>query len=150
MAATRPSAWANVLRSALLFTPFLAVTLTAFGFIAQDVAKDGASAGRVAGLVLAGLVGLLLAYQVIQSVRDLFSRPVETEGMVERRWSRSDLLLFRNSYIFVGRNVYRLSPDQFIHVELGDTVRVVHYPHTAAVEAIEVVRRAGQNGDDER
>jgi hypothetical protein len=124
--------------------PFLAVTLTAFGFILQDTASAGLSAGRIAGLVFVGLVGLLLVYQVVQSVRDLFAQPVATEGLVERRWSRADLLIFRNSYIFVGRSIFRLSPEQFIEADLGDTVRVVHYPHTATVESLEVVQRAGR------
>jgi hypothetical protein len=92
---------------------------------------------------MVGLVGLLLGYQVVQSLRDLVSKPVETTGLVERRWSKADFFLFRNSYVFVGRNVFRLTPEQYIECDLGDTVRIVHYPHTAAVEAIEVVQRAG-------
>ncbi len=144
MAATRSSAWATVLRSALLITPFLAVTLTALAFILRQTVEEGASGGRIVGLVLVGSVTLLLAYQVVQSVRDLFAHLVETTGLVERRWSRSDFFLFRNSYIFVERNVYRLPPEQFVEVDLGDTVRIVHYPHTGTVEAMEVVERAGQ------
>jgi hypothetical protein len=142
--ATRPSARAAVLRGALLFTPFLGVTLVALVLIARDTADTGASAGRIVGLVLVGSVALLLTYQVVQSVRDLFSSPVETIGLVERRWSRNDLFLFRNSYIFVGRDVFRLAPEEFIEVDLGDTVRIVHYPHTTTVEEIEVVERRAE------
>jgi hypothetical protein len=131
-----------VLRTALLFTPFLGVTLVALAFILRDTMDEGGSAGRVVGLVLVGSVTLLLTYQVVQSVRDLFSRPVETTGLVERRWSRNDFFLFRNSYIFVGRDVFRLAPEEFVEVDLGDTVRVRHYPHTSTVEAVEVVERA--------
>ncbi len=138
-----PSARATVLRSLLLFTPFLLVVLVALTFLLRSTVDEGASGGRIVALVLMGSVALLLVYQVVQSVRDLFSRMVETIGRVERRWSRSDLLLFRNSYIFVGRNVFRLPPEQFVEIGLGDTVRIVHYPHTAAVEAIEVVARKG-------
>ena len=142
MAKTRPAAWAGVLRSALLFSPFFALTLVALALILRDIADDGASAGRIVGTVLVGSVGLLLGYQVVQSVRDLFSGLVETVGLVYRLWSRNDLFLFRNSYIFVEGNVFRLTPEQFLDVGLGDTVRVVHYPHTSAVEAIEVVAAA--------
>ena len=149
MTATHPSARATVLRSALLFTPFLAVTLVSLVFIIRDAAEKGASGGAIVGLVLVGLVALLLTYQVVQSVRDLFSQPVETTGLVERRWSRNNFFLFRNSYIFVGRNVYRLHPEQFIDLDLGDTVRVVHYPHTATVETIEVLERVGQSGSSD-
>ena len=143
MAATPSRARAAVLRNALLFSPFLVVTLVAFAFILGEMVQEGASGGGIVVLVLIGGLGLLLVYQVLQSVRDLFSQLVETTGVVERRWNRNDFFLFRNGYIFVGRDVYRLSPERFIDVELGDTVRVVHYPHTAAVESVEVLRRAG-------
>ena len=143
MAAAGPSARATVLRSPLLYTPFLLVVLVALTFLLRSTVDEGASGGRIVALVMMSSVALLLVYQVIQSARDLFSRTVETIGPVERRWSRSDLLLFRNSYIFVGRNVFRLPPEQFAEIGLGDTVRIVHYPHTAAVEAIEVVARKG-------
>ena len=143
MVAAGLSARATVLRSFLLFTPFLLVVLVALTFLLRSTVDEGASGGRIVAVVLMGSVALLLVYQVVQSVRDLFSRTVETIGRVERRWSRSDLFLFRNSYIFVGRNVFRLPPEQFAEIDLGDTVRIVHYPHTAAVEAIEVVARKG-------
>ena len=143
MAAAGPSARATVLRSLLLYTPFLLVVLVALTFLFRSTVDEGASGGRIVALVMMSSVALLLVYQVIQSARDLFSRTVETIGRVERRWSRSNLLLFRNSYIFVGRDVFRLPPEQFAEIGLGDTVRIVHYPHTAAVEAIEVVARKG-------
>ena len=148
MAVTRPSARGEVLRSILLFSPFLAVTLAALVFLLQDIAGEGAGGGTIVGLVLVGSVALLLAYQVIQSVRDLFSQLVETTGLVERRWSRSEFLLFRNSYIFVDRNVFRLPPERLLGIDRGDLVRVVHYPHTSAVESIELVKRGGGSESD--
>ena len=105
VAPTRPSARGTVLRSALIFTPFLAVTLGFVGVIVQAMADDGVSTGRIIGLILVGSVAVLLAFQVVQSLRDLFSQPVETIGLVERRWSRRDFFLFRNDYLFVGRIV---------------------------------------------
>lgn len=147
MAATRSSAWWAVLRSALVFTPVLAVALVALGYIAQEIADKGSSGGRVVALVLIGFVALLLAYQVVQSLRDLFSRTVETVGVVDRCWTKNDFFLFRNSYIFVERDVYRLSPELSVTVDPGDSVRIVHYPHTGAVETIEVVARAGEEAE---
>lgn len=147
MAATRSSAWWAVLRSALVFTPVLAVALVALGYIAQEIADKGSSGGRVVALVLIGFVALLLAYQVVQSLRDLFSRTVETVGVVDRCWTKNDFFLFRNSYIFVEQDVYRLSPELSVTVDSGDSVRIVHYPHTGAVETIEVVARAGEEAE---
>lgn len=143
MAVPSRSARATVVRGALLFTPFLAVALGALVFIVRDLVVDGTSAGGIVGSILVGSVALLLGYQVIQSVRDMFSRTVETTGLVERMWSRSDFLIFRNTYIFVGRDVFRLEPELALNVELGTTVRVVHYPHTSTVEAIEVLAQVG-------
>ncbi|MCH8993609.1 MAG: hypothetical protein IH959_01395 [Chloroflexi bacterium] len=143
MAATHSRARTAVLRSALLFCPFLVVALIAFAFMLRETVREGASGGGIVVLVLVGGLGLLLVYQVLQSVRDLFSQLVETTGVVKRRWNRNDFFLFRNGYIFVGRDVYRLSPERFIDIDLGDTVRIVHYPHTATVESIEVLERAG-------
>ena len=142
MAVASRSARATVLRSALLFTPFLAVASGALVFIVRDVGADGRSAGGIVGIILVGSVTLLLGYQVIQSVRDMFSETVETTGLVERKWSRSDFMVFRNTYIFVGRDVFRLEPKLALDVELGTTVRVVHYPHTSTVESIEIVAPA--------
>ena len=151
MAATGPSARTTVLRNALLFTPFLAVALVVLAFIARDALAEGVGVGDIVGVVLVGFVVILLGYQVVQSVRDLFARPVETTGLVERHWSRNDFFIFQNSYIFLGRDVFRLTPEQSLDVELGDTVRVVHYPHTSTVESIEMVARAERrgSGDDE-
>lgn len=145
----RPIAWAGVLRSALLFSPFFVVALVVMGIIVREIASEGMSGGRLIGIVLVGLMALLLGYQILQSVRDLFAGLVETTGLVERRWSRSDFFLFRNDYIFVHKNVYRLHPEQYVEVGLGDTVRIVHFPHTSAVEAIEVLKR-DSSADEQR
>lgn len=138
----RSKAWNSVLRSTILFVPFLAVTLFALGFIVREIATDGASPGVIVGLILVGSVALLLGYQVTQSIRDLLSETVETVGEVVRSWTRNDMFLFRNSYVFVDRNVYRVPPDQYIELSPGDTVRIVHTPHTGAVETIERVENA--------
>lgn len=135
----RSKAWNSVLRSTILFVPFLAITLFAFGFIVREIATDGASAGVIVGLVLVGSVALLLGYQVIQSIRDLLSGTVETVGEVVRSWTRNDMFLFRNSYVFVDRDVYRVPPDQYMELSPGDKVRIVHTPHTGVVETIERV-----------
>ena len=142
----RSKAWNSVLRSTILFVPFLAITLFAFVFIVREIATDGASAGVIVGLFLVGSVALLLGYQVIQSIRDLLSETVETVGEVVRSWTRNDMFLFRNSYVFVDRNVYRVSPEQYMELSPGDNVRIVHTPHTGVVETIERV----ENPDDSR
>ena len=128
-----------IARSLLIYLPFLGVIIVVLIFLAREVASEGVSAGRLVGLALVGFIGLLLLYQVVQSARDLFARPVETTGLVERRWSRSEFFLFRNDYIFLKGTVFRLPPEIAIHVDLGDAVRIVHYPHTGTVASLEVL-----------
>ena len=128
------------MRSALLFAPFFAIALLGFIVIAREVVREGVAPGSSVGLVLVGSVVLLLGYVLLQSLRDLFSGLVETVGLVERRWSRTEYFLFRNTYIFVNKDVYRLSPEQAFEVELGTRVRIVHLPHTTTVETVDVVR----------
>lgn len=147
MVATHPSARGALLRILLLFTPFLGVALIGLGFLIRNVAAGGTSGGEVVGLVLVGFVAALLGYQVVQSLRDLFAGLVETTGVVERRWSRNDLFLFRSHYLFVGGTVFRLEPGRLPEVGLGDTVRIIHYPHTGTVEAIEVVGRGEERSE---
>lgn len=133
-----------VLRSTILFTPFLAITLFGLGVIVREIGTDGATGGSIFMLVLVSSVALLLAYQVVQSIRDLLSQTVETIGEVERSWTRNDFFLFRNSYVFLDRNVYRVPPDQYLELAPGDKVRIVHLPHTGAVETIERVEADGE------
>jgi hypothetical protein len=130
-----------VLRSVLLFSPFLAIVLAILVLIARDVSRDGASPGSIVGLTLVGFVALLLGYQVVQGLRDLFSKLTETVGLVERKWSRSDMLIFQNTYLFVGRNVFRVEPEEALDIETGTMVRITHLPHTGAVERVELIPR---------
>ena len=142
--AGRSKAKNAVLRSALLFTPFLAITLFGLGIFVREFLTEGATTGLVVGLVLVSSVALLLGYQVVQSIRDLLSQPVETIGEVERSWTRNDMFLFRNSYVFLDRDVYRVPPELYLELSPGDRVRIVHLPHTGAVETIELVASEGE------
>ena len=145
MIASHPTARTALVRSVLLFLPFLAIVLAAF----FALIAGGVHGGAIIGVVVVALVALLLAYQIVQSLRDLVTQPVETEGLVERRWNRNEFFIFRNTYIFVHGDVYRLSPEQELEVEIGNMVRVRHYPHTGTVEALEVMQPAakGAAGD---
>jgi hypothetical protein len=135
------SARAAVLRSFLLFAPFLAVAIVALVYLVLEVSSDGLRAGLAVAIAIVGVITALLTYQVVQSFRDLFSQLVQTEGVIERKWSRSDILIFKNDYVFVNGTVFRIEPEHAIRVNLGDTVRLVHYPHTGTVDSVEVLPR---------
>lgn len=142
MIASNPPARTVLVRSVLLFLPFLAIVLVAL----VTLVRGGVSGGAIIGVVVVSLVTLLLGYQIVQSLRDLAGHPIETEGVVERHWNRNEFFVFRNTYIFVEGDVYRLSPEQELHVEIGHRVRVRHYQHTGTVEAIEVLQTAMRGG----
>ena len=141
MVAASSSSRSAVLRSTLIYSPFLAIALFALSFIVADVVRNGIDGGHIVGIVIVGSVALLLAFQVIVSILDLFSSTVETVGPVDRQWSRNEMMLFHNSYIYVRKTVFRIEPQAYFDIRVGDTVRVVHAPHTSAVESVEVIER---------
>ena len=139
----RRSARASVIWSAVLYTPFFLAALAGEGVLIWSLA-DHFEGSAVVGMVVVGVIALLTGYQSIQALRDLFAEPVETRGAVERKWSRSDFFVARSHYLMVKRNVFRIEPLEFVDVDLGDTVSVIHYPHTATVESLTVEERGGR------
>ncbi|HYM14280.1 MAG TPA: hypothetical protein VEZ14_01825 [Dehalococcoidia bacterium] len=102
------------------------------------IGANAASGAALVPLVFAAAMALLLGYYVLQHLRDLGAQPVEREGAVTRRWSRADLLIAMQSYyISVDRTVFRVRPEDYIHMDEGARVRVVHFPHTLQVISLE-------------
>jgi hypothetical protein len=105
------------------------------------VLASGASGAAYVTLTIVGLVGLLLGYTALQHIRDLGGQLAESEGLVTRRWSRADFVIFMQSYyIMVERVVYKLQPEDYIHLEEGMYVKIVHFPHTLNVVSVHEVR----------
>ena len=131
-----PAARASLRRSAVIYTLLLAVDVVLLGFIIVN----GASGGAYVTLSIVGLVALLLGYHAWQHVRDLGAPLVESEGLVTRKWSRADLIVAMQSYyIMVERVVYRLRPEDYIHLEEGMYVKIVHSPHSLNVVSVHEV-----------
>lgn len=143
------SARAGVLRGAVIYTPLFVLSLIGVVLVLTGI-WDGAVL-LIILLVLAGLFG----YQSIQSLRDLRKDMVETRGPVMRIWSKRDVMVSKSYYISVNRAIFRIpiaaywdlreEAKRMRDAELDDEyrieVRVVHYPHTGAVETVE---RLGQ------
>jgi hypothetical protein len=130
----------RLIRDAAIYTPIFLVVLAAWGVaLASVIAVEGG--GGIFFLVLLALVAMLVGYQSIQSLRDLWSTPVTTEGEIARMWRRAELLLFPAYYIYVKRRVFRVSPLVYHQVGRGDMVVVTHYPHTSTVIAVERLGR---------
>ncbi len=80
---------------------------------------------------LMALIALLLATTAVESLRDLFADPVETNGLIKRKWRKSDFLLLRQYYVQVGDAVFRVRKDQFHALSGADQpIGVCHFPHT--------------------
>lgn len=142
----RPSARASLVRSALLYTPLFLALLTALGFVVRELAMDPGG-GAVAAVVIVALLALLTGYQSAQTLRDLVAKPVETEGVVQRKWRRSDLFVMQSHYLLVDRHVFRVEPTDFIELEVDDTVSIIHYPHTDTVESVTLLERQSRVQD---
>ena len=121
----------TVIYSALFLTDVVVFSL---------VVASGTSGAAYVTLSVVGIVGLLLGYFAMQHIRDVGGPLVESEGVVTRRWSRADFVIVMQSYyIMVERVVYRLQPEDYIHLEEGMYVKIVHFPHTLNVVSVHEV-----------
>jgi len=134
------AARASLRRSAALYTLLLLGTLAGVSWIVTHAAGGGA----YLTLAFAGGLALLLAYFVLQHLRDMGAPPAAREGIVTRKWSRADLIIVMQSYyIAVDRTVFRVRPEDYILLEEGMRVRVAHFPHTLHVISMEELPAAG-------
>lgn len=132
------AARASLRRGALAYGALLAADVAVATYIVN--ARAGGAAFVTLSFVV--VVGLLLVYQVAQHVRDFEARLVETDGVVVRKWKRADLIIAMDSYyLTVGRTVFRLRPEDWIQVDEGMYVKVVHFPHTLTVVSVHPIER---------
>jgi hypothetical protein len=109
----------------------------------------GASGAAYVTLTIVGIVGLLLGYTAFQHIRDVGGPLAESEGLITRKWSRADFVIFMQSYyIMVERVVYKLQPEDYIHLDEGMYVKVVHFPHTLNVVSVHEVLGGMRQGPD--
>ncbi|MDP9235833.1 MAG: hypothetical protein M3P30_00290 [Chloroflexota bacterium] len=128
-----PAARASLRRTTLIYLALLATDLLVVGYIAVN----GDSGGAYVTLSVVGAVGLLLAYQAVQHLRDLNAPLAESEGAIVRKWTRADLIIAMQSYyITVDRVVFRVPPDDYIHLSEAMYVKVVHFPNTLTVVSV--------------
>jgi hypothetical protein len=136
------AARASLVRTALVFTPLLLLSLAGVGGVIFYLAREGPS-GLIVTLILLCLAAFLTGHQSVQSLRDLRSSPRLTTGLVDRKWKRADLFVLRSFYIYVDRSVFKVTPLIYHELEEGDTVSVNHYPHTNTVISVELVEEGG-------
>ena len=127
------AARASLVRGLVIYAALLAVDVLALYYIASR----GSGGASYVTFSVVGVVGLLLAYQVVQHLRDLDAPLAETDGIVMRKWARADLIIAWNSYyVAVGRTVFRIGPLQYAELREDTLVKVVHFPNTLNVVSI--------------
>ncbi len=131
----------RLVRDAIIYTPIFVAVLVAWAVALAGVIRQGGGGG-VFLLVLLTLVALLVGFQSLQSLRDLRSTLVTSEGEVRRKWRRAEFLLFPAYYLYLNRNVFRITPLTYHQVQPGDFVAVLHYPHTSTVVSVTRLRRS--------
>ncbi len=121
-----------VIRGSVIWTPFfVAFAALAVNFLVR--ALDGSTGSWVA-FAFFGLIGLLSGYSAIAALRDLFADPVETEGVISRKWTKSDMLIFRGHYLLVHKRVFRVRSEVYTEMpNEGARIQLQHYPHTNAL-----------------
>jgi hypothetical protein len=131
------AARASLIRGTLIYGALFAATLAGIVWVVVNAAS-GAAYVTVA---LAGLIALLLGYYVLQHLLDLRAPAVEHVGPIMKKWSRADLIIaWQSYYIMVGRKIFQIQPEQYLHLEEGQRARVVHFPHTLRVITAERLR----------
>jgi hypothetical protein len=126
----------------LLYLVFLFPTLG----VTYYIAASGARGVAYVTLFISGVLALLLAYQVLQHYRDLRGSLAETVGVVQRKWARADLIIaWQSHYITIDRAVFRLRPEDYIAVDEGMLVKVVHFPNTLNVVSVHELARSPQD-----
>lgn len=120
-------------RSAIFFTPIAVLTGLILLYLIIDRLRGGQTSSLVFILIVL-VTFLLVGWQAVQAIRDLWATPVTTTGQVKRKWSRP-LLFFigRSFYIHVDKYVFSINQIDWTGLQLGDTVAVRHYPHTWTV-----------------
>ncbi len=127
------AARSSLRRSAFIYLLLLAVDVLVMSYIIAS----GEGGGAYVTLSIVGAVGLLLAYHVAQHLRDLGAPLAESEAVINRKWSRADLIIAWHSYyITVGRTVFRVKPEDYVLLNEGMYVKVVHFPSTLNVVSV--------------
>ncbi len=122
----------GIIRSAIWLTPvFIATTATAVFLLSDFV---GGSASLWVAFGLTALLALLSGVSTLGAWRDLFAEPQDTEGPIKRKWTKSEIFIFRGHYVMVGKRVFRVRKAVYRDMpEIGDRIYLNHYPHTNAL-----------------
>lgn len=129
----------HLARDAIVYTPLFILFLVAWITALVGVVVEGGGGGIFLLLLLTIIVSVA-GFQSIQSLRDLHSTPVTSEGPVLRKWRRAEFLLFPSHYLYMNRSIYKVPPLIYEHIKNGDIVAITHYRHTTTVVTVKRLR----------
>jgi hypothetical protein len=127
----------RLLRSAILWTPLFLISLGAALFYLFDVILGGDHGGTWVLVIVLAILATLFGFQSLQSLLDLRSAPLETTGLVTRRWARNDSLVLRSHYVRIDSRILRGDHDLLANIKEGDYVETSYYQHSAVIVWIE-------------
>jgi hypothetical protein len=131
------AARASLVRSLLIYAALFAVD----GAVVWFIISSGVQGAGYVTLSIFVVVGMMLAYQVVEHVLDLRAPLAESEGIVQKKWKRADLVIAWDSfYIKVDRSVFRLRAEDWVNIDEAMFVKVVHFPHTLNVVSVHEMR----------
>nr|AIE95471.1 hypothetical protein [uncultured marine group II/III euryarchaeote AD1000_66_E09] len=134
----------GIVRSIAWTTP-LFITGISLSIFTAILALDG----RTSLWLTCGITSCISALSggtAIAAWRDLFSEPRDTEGFINRKWTKSDVFIFRGHYIMVGKRIFRIRKNTYGAMpEEGQGIYLQHYPHTNTVVHWEKIKSPGVN-----
>lgn len=133
-------------RSVIFYTPLGILSGLLLTYLIIERLRGGLYSSLI--LLLIVLVMFIFAsWQALDAIRDLLTQPMTTTGGVRRKWSRPlFLFLGRSFYIQVAKYVFSIDQLDWVGLKLGDTVTVVHYPHTWTVLDIQRAPQTSSSG----
>jgi hypothetical protein len=128
----------QILRSAIIWSPFFVAAALGLLFFLIDRAFLGGGHGGTWVLVIVLLVlTVLFGTQSIQSALDLFGKPHTERGRVTRRWSKSDSFVVKSHYMRLGTKIFRGDAYLLADIRENDEVEATYYPHSALLIWVE-------------
>ena len=139
----------SIMRSTTVWLPIFSLFAAgAVFFLVRALTDD---AGAWVGFAILGLIALLMLPLLVAALQDLRAAPIETEGPLTRKWSKSDFFIVRGYYVLLGKRVFRVDKTTWLSLpEPPGRVHLLHYPHTNTLIDWQPVHDRGEDSDDAR
>lgn len=93
-------------------------------------------------VIVVAIFTIPLDMEAVSSLRDLRAEPVVTEGRIDRKWSKARFAFFgRVYYLMVEKKLFEVGAVAGMELQLGDQVRVEHWPHSHTLVSIARIKQ---------